>query len=524
MRKSNYITSIFFAVFVYLVLFVVFLFNFFGADDYSMQCGGLAGQVVNGIDFTVRYGNGRLLGNFFLYYFNYVPIVRMIIKPLALLILILCVNYVFNIKRLWAKIAVAMLIIIPSSGFYASCYSINACFGNYVLPITTVFLCFAFMKIYATGRRKAAGLILPLLFVTSVCMQLYCENATIIFLLSAICFVAYDLYSTKKASAEKIIFLIGGILGAAIMVILPKMVDNPIIDQDTMESYRHIVINIPFSIGILAKFAEYFSTAALWIVLFGLLMIYIVKKESPDDKFKLWHILLSVIYPAVCVIYLFFQTTETKVISGTKLIFLALTVLFFINAFIIFIRFVRPQKEKIFSVFMLAILAMSAGMFIFVNQSGYRTFYLSLFIFISLTLYIADYVVKEYNLKLDSTKTKQLNYSAIAVLLCLSVLLPLQTIQNYDAFAMRQEYVDTKLAEGEKTLYVPKVPNTNLVRDEWIDFYREYYTRHSDGVKVIFVDMEEWERYWDYRSMLDNPITSITYAIEHLDYGNANVY
>ncbi|HCT15977.1 MAG TPA: hypothetical protein DIW36_00930, partial [Ruminococcaceae bacterium] len=149
-----------------------------------------------------------------------------------------------------------------------------------------------------------------------------------------------------------------------------------------------------------------------------------------------------------------------------------------------------------------------------------RTFYLSLIIFVSLTLYLANYLIKKYNIELNANKLKIVTVSAVAVLLCIGILLPLQTIQNYDVFAMRQEYVDEKISQGEKQIYVPKVPNKSLVRDEFLSFYKSYFSKGNEDVEIRFIDIEDWERFEEYQSMMDNPLTSITYAVSHLQYSN----
>ncbi len=521
-EKHNRIFTVLLGVFIYCSLFLIFLFNFFGADDYSMQVGEIAQNCANGFDFSFRYGNGRFLGNLSLYYFNYFPIIRMIIKPLALTLLIFCLHYVFEIKALWLKIVTALIVIFPSSGFYSSCYSINACFGNYVLPVTNIFLCLALIKAIKTKKRKINFLLYFFLLLASVCMQLYSENSTIVFLVTAVFFVAYDLIASKKVYLCDTVFLIGGISGAVIMYIIPRIADNLIINTTTMSEYRKLVLSIPFFVGVIAKFAENISTAFLLFIIFGLLLIFIVKKESPNDKYKFGHILISAVYPIVCLLYQLIQTGETKVNSNVKLALLALMGLFLLNAFIIILRFIKPIREKTFLIFMTVILAMSAGMFMFVNLHGYRTFYLSLFILFSIILYLAQYIFKTYSLEMESVRVKQLSCIAAVVMVCFVGLLQFQTIQNYDFFAMRQEYVDIKIAEGCKDISVSKVPNTNLVRDEWIEFYKAFYTKNAPDVKITFIDREEWSWYWKYRSMLDNPIASVTYAVEHLGYGNNN--
>ena len=517
--KNKY-ENIFLTGFIYALLFIVFIFNFFDTDDYSMQGFVSSATLLKGLDFSIHYGNGRFIGNLALYYFNCFPMIRIVAKPLVLTVMILCMFYVFDINKFWMKATTALLIILPSSGFYAKCYSSNPCIMNYVAPLTNVFVCFALMKFIGQKRRKNNIIFYVFLLIASICMQFYSENSTIIFMTTAIFLVIYGIVVNKKIIVEKAVFLIGGLIGTVLMFTVPNHISYSVIDEKTMDSYRHIIINVPYAVGVVAKFAEYFSTAAVWIAIFGAVITCIIVKESPNDKLKPWHIVFAAVYPLVCVLYKFIQTEEAKVISSVKLFLMILMFSFLLNALIIIFRFIKDNRTKAYSIFLIFALAMSVGMFMILNQHGYRTFYLSLIIFVSLTLYLANYLIKKYNIELNANKLKIVTVSAVAVLLCIGILLPLQTIQNYDVFAMRQEYVDEKISQGEKQIYVPKVPNKSLVRDEFLSFYKSYFSKGNEDVEIRFIDIEDWERFEEYQSMMDNPLTSITYAVSHLQYSN----
>ena len=84
--KRNYENTLL-IFFIYALLFIVFLFNFFDTDDYSMQTSYSALSIANGLDFSIHYGNGRFIGNLALYYFNFYPITRMVFKPMVFLLL-----------------------------------------------------------------------------------------------------------------------------------------------------------------------------------------------------------------------------------------------------------------------------------------------------------------------------------------------------------------------------------------------------------------------------------------------------
>ena len=152
--KNKY-ENIFLAGFIYALLFIVFLFNFFDTDDYSMQRFVSSATMLKGLDFSIHYGNGRFIGNLALYCFNCFPLIRIVAKPLVLTVMVLCMFYVFDINKFWMKATTSLLVILPSSGFYAKCYSSNPCMMNYVAPLTNVFVCFALMKFICKKRRKS---------------------------------------------------------------------------------------------------------------------------------------------------------------------------------------------------------------------------------------------------------------------------------------------------------------------------------------------------------------------------------
>ena len=115
---------------------------------------------------------------------------------------------------------------------------------NYVAPLANVFVCFALMKIIGRKKKKMRLLLYTVLFIASICMQFYSENATVIFLATAVFLIVYKYFTEKKFEADHIIFLIGGIIGAALMFIVPKHISYSVIGENVMSSYRQIIFNM----------------------------------------------------------------------------------------------------------------------------------------------------------------------------------------------------------------------------------------------------------------------------------------
>ncbi len=469
-------------------------------------------------------GNGRILGNFILYVFGVVPLFRIIFKPLVLTTIIFLCEFVFNIKETWQKITVSLLIIIPSSGFFANCYMSNPCFANYVIPLFCFLICMAFIRflqnLQSGNKLKKIGINIVILFF-AVCMQLYSENTTVVAFTFAGFMLIYSIVS-KKDKLKYIAFFAGSLVGLLIMFLVPKMIGYVLVD---MSAYRGLVFNVPYAVGVIAKFSDYFSTVTLWILIFGAMQIYLLKKEASNDRFYIGHIIVAAIYPGICILYSFTRTTEYKVIAGLTLFLTGMMILFFLNAAIIFIRYFKKKETVIFSLFMLMLMAMSVGMFMVINLNGYRVFYLTVFIFVCLNLFILNYLNNNYSeiwIFLKPSKVK--NYVCLILMCCFAIILPLQIMQEYDVQVMRHEYVEERLSAGDKEIYIPKIPNKNLVRDIYIGFYRSYVMKNYSDVKFYFVDIEDWEKVEDYYALQNDPIESIIYAIKHLDYGNKKSY
>lgn len=514
LTKKRY-ENIFLTIFIFLFLFVVFLFNIYSTDDFTTRDN--YGSVFNCFKSSLHMGNGRILGNFILYVFGFMPLFRIVFKPLVITAIIFLCEYVFNIKEMWQKITVSLLIIIPSSGFFANCYINNPCFANYVTPLFCFLVCMALIKIsyWKNTIQKIAFNIV--VFIFAVCMQLFSENTSIVSFAFAGFMLIYSIVR-KKDKLKYSVFFSGTVVGLLIMLFVPKMIGYVSTD---MSAYRGLVFDIPFAVGVIAKFSDYFSTVTLWIFIFGAMQIFLLKKEATKDRFYTAHFVIATIYPSICILYKFTRTPLEKVISGLALLLTALMALFLINAAVIFIKYLKQEEAKVFSLGMLILMGISVGMFMFININGYRVFYLTVFIFICLNLFFLNYLNNNYSeIQTVLKPSKEKKFACLVLMCCFAVMLPLQIIQEYDAQVMRHEYVEERLSAGDKEIYIPKIPNKNMVRDIYIDFYSSYVMKNYPDVEFYFVDIEDWDELDQYYALQNNPWESITYAVRHLDYGN----
>lgn len=521
LKKTGGNTLLFVAM--YVALFCILFFAPYVTDDHfeKMMASGFA-TWMDCIKGAVLYGNGRVLGNIGLLGCLKSEAMRVFLKPLIVTTAVFCVNYLFNIKTLYGKLLTAFLIIIPARGFFSFCFIKNPIFYNYVAPITFFLLCLSLLKCAReTGKFKI--IMLPAVLILSIAMQLFSENSSIIFAIVAVSICVYEVVTYKKITARSVTMVIGSVIGLAVILFLVRFLTSQSLPLEyEMSEYRTVVLSIPYIIGVLAQFAEMFSSCAVLIIFLGAIEIFLVIKESPDDKLKKWHIIIPATYALISLFYAFIQSPERKIIAVVQMFFLGLFILFFINSAVIVFRFIKSRKDKIIISYIAILAMMSVGMFTVLTQHGYRTFYLSIFLVLMAGYYILSVIKREYSLDEIVKKAEPvMNRVMVVLALCFTVVTSAMMMQNYSVILMREKYIAEKSAQGETTIQVPVIPNSNLCKEEYLSGYRAYLEENYGDNKYIFVDLEQWEMYEPiYLDIENDPIAGITYVLQNYNFNN----
>lgn len=516
-RKTNFIQ----ALFLFGSVFAILFFSPYSADDYASLAWLLKNEGTSLKEFllsAIFFGNGRFLGNLELWLSVYSDIFRIVVKPIFLTTIILMINYLFEIKKDVEKISVALVLLFPSTGFFSRCYVNTPCFFNFVAPLVGFLLSLCILKWYRSGEKNAISKILAsaVLFVSSICMQLHSEHSTLIFMLCAVGICIFERWKYKKTGIPAILFLIGSIVGMAVMFGVPYILNV----ESNMEGYRGLYLDLPYAIGVLGKFSEMISSVVFLFIVISALELVILAKESPEDKYRPIHILIAAVYPVISLMYtLDMQTNESKAISYVKLLFLAMLILYLINTFTIIIRFIKSIESRAILIFITFVAVLSVGMFVVLNQHGYRTFYLAMFLMVAFAVVLFKTVVKEYGLFNLSNDTQKITATVMKVAFVgIVAMMSFQMLQNYDLYIMRDQYVSEKAQGQEEVIEIPKLPNKRVWLDEYLHLYKGYFEIAGNGKEIKFVDLEEWEWYEQYQSMQDNPFSAVTYALSNFNF------
>lgn len=515
-KKTNIIQTLFLFASAFLILF----FSPYSADDYSLLSALVKGEDIGLKEFllsAVYFGNGRFLGNLELWMSVYTDVFRIVVKPVFLTAIIIMTVYLFELKKDFQRVLVALFLLFPSTGFVSRCYVNTPCFFNFVAPLVGFLLSLCILKWYRSEKKNVVSKILAcvVLSVASVCMQLHSEHSTLIFVLSAIGICVFEKCKYKKVSITAALFTFGSLIGALLMFVAPKMMGV----ASNMDVYRGFHLDIPYAIGVLGKFAEMISSVVFLFALMSILELVVVIKESPKDKFRSVHILIAAVYPVISLVYtLNMQTNEAKAISYVKLLFLAMLILYLLNTVAIIIRFVKTTESKSIMLYIILMAVLSVGVFVVLNQHGYRTFYLALFLMLAFAIVLFKAVIREYNIVLNADVQKITGMVLKTAFVVLVGIMSFQMVQNYDVYIMRDHYVSEKSNTQAEVIEIPKLPNKRIWMDEYLHLYRSYFDIAGNGKEIKFVDIEDWELYEEYQAMQDNPFEAITYAVSNFNF------
>lgn len=519
LEKTSKYNNLFFSVVVFLCLFAILFFSPYATDDYGEKFTAFNATWKDCFIGAIRYGNGRFLGNIGLYACLHSDWVRILSKPLITLSLVLSVIYLFDIKKLWEKVMAVVFLVFPCHGFFSYCIIETPCFFNYVAPISFFGISLVILK-YLNNKEKTNIFLLILLIAIGFCMQLFSENSTFIFLFSTLILLIYDFISKKRIKSNTLVLLLSEIVGLVTMFTLPSIIEKNFTLKYQMNNYRSIVFSISNIVSVLAKFAEMFSSAFVVIAALSAVEIYLVLKESQDDQFRLIHIIVPVAYSILSLLYSLTQNNEEKINSLVKIILLLSLTAFVINTIVITLRFIKSFEYKFTLISLLLLSMISVGIFTLLDKHGYRTFYLSIVLIICFFCVLYSYIKREFNVNIQFQHNKALNIAVSIGLICFALVTSLQMIQNYDVLLMREIYISEKSELGDKIVYIPKLPNRNLYREEYMIYCKQYYCDRYNIEKIVFIDIEDWEMYNKYASLQSSPLKGVKYVFENFNFNN----
>ena len=187
-------------------------------DDYLTA--GLK-TVAEAWDYSIHYGNGRLLGNALVEIFCNRHLLNTLFKAACIFLIIALLSYCcgkFSRKNLIVFFCLVNCLPIL---FYREVFVWSHGFYNYIPLVVLMLISLSILKsIYEKGKINKA-IAYPLLIICGFSAQLFSENSTVVNIaLAGVILLIFII--EKKKPAPVLIYLFSAIAGAAVMVAVPR--------------------------------------------------------------------------------------------------------------------------------------------------------------------------------------------------------------------------------------------------------------------------------------------------------------
>ncbi len=469
-------------------------------------------------DYSLNYGNGRLLGNIigtlFAHYFD----AAWVFVSVCLFVTVFLLNQLLFKQSVYTVFPLAILIIFPSSGAFSECYSLVASFVNFFVPITFALIALFLCKTINERRLSATPKIILeiLLFVVGFASCLFSENSTIVFFTVAFLMLAYKKVYGKKIGAAELVYFLSTLVAGITMVAIPILTKT----SQKMDDYRSVSTGIKeIAVGAVAsftRFAEIFNSFTLLLFVLSAALILCLMKQKSNQKFKTFAITFFAVYPVFAILMRLFayQSRMLPVLH----IFETLAVAVYLIVFLFTIWKIDAKEQRNISICGFLVLLSSIAPMLLVSQYGHRTYLTSYFTLI----FLAFYLLRENAPKeiCALPVMSYLNKKMVSALVCIvfvftSGYTAVQMIYNYNFYVIRTAYIEKELACGSKEIDVPVLPFIAVsIEDEWPNIVGDI----AEDKTVVFneVSMTSCENAQEYEAVFsDSIVHNVMQALEN---------
>ena len=258
---------------IFLCLLVAFFFIPPQSDAFIFfrQCDFNLNSI---IDYSLNYGNGRVLGNFFGVVFSHSFEYMFIFTAGILTVTVALLNSLLCRNSRYAPFALALLIVFPSSGVLGEVHGLSSSFINFFTPITIALLSLSVCKILNNKRNIAISVVLNIiLFVTGIASCSFSENTAIVLFTTAFLIIVYTFCTERKFKFYQINYFISVLLGLGISLLLPRILGT----AHKMEHYRQTEVSLPSlisnAIASFVRFSDVFCSFILLVIILSVALI-----------------------------------------------------------------------------------------------------------------------------------------------------------------------------------------------------------------------------------------------------------
>lgn len=508
---SNKAKSAIFSSVQYLIIFIGFAISYmftYPQYDVLLFTRDFKGDFISVLHEAINYGNGRLLGNIFGFYFSHHFTAAIFATAFFLTLIVFLSNRLFFDGNRKTAFPIAVCIAFPAVGLMREVYSMIAAFCNYAVPFAFALMSGVLIKRIKSGESRL--LYIPFA-VSTVGACLFSENTTVVMLCAAVLIIVGDLCSNKKVSESGIVNFIFTLIGTLIMYLIPRLTET----QEKLSGYRGFVTEPKALIyNIIAAVRSFSLLANQYVLVYAAIsavMIYVLFKQC--KTYKAVKIMLTAVLTAVPLLGIFAVIFAEKA-NKFAMLFLMLELAYLVTVLIVSI--LSKQRKLIFSFVMTVILLCSAvGPMTIVNHRGDRTFYTT---FAILFCY-AMFLIKEIGIG-DKVNRFIGIFAPTTFIVGCCVMLTI-TAQNFDSYAYRAEYLARKSVASD-SIDVPYLAHGRLATETTLGQIDPCLFNGEINVRFNVIPANEWEMSDEYKRITHlPPIDAVKYGLNHWEFKDA---
>ena len=399
-------------------------------------------------------------------------------------------------------------------------YFLFAAFANYVLPVFLILLAVLLTRVLSR-RHTPRILHAPLFFLLFLCAALSAlcsENTTIVLLALVVIAVVWDAKRERRLTARSIVFLLGAAVGALCMYRIPVWAQSAY----KMDAYRGDLFGSVSGLlhGAASAFAQFAGIAQS----FTLVMILLSAVMLQTLRGRAGYVFARAVLAACPLLSLALTAMNGSFAYAgfTQMVFVVPTVLY--AAAVCIGVSALPKEEKTRAHGYMILLVMSAAPLMAVDKHGYRTYYLT---FILLLVWALELLRSQKNTW--TPVLRRLHLGAVPCtaafacgLVILSAFCGVETMLNFDVFAVRTEKIAQALEQGQTEITVPFLPNHTLsVEDNWYGKISDVLPDKSALQIHESADVSVCDGAEAYEALYHgSPLYPVRYAFGHLSYKN----
>lgn len=481
---------------VFTITFLLFAFVSYAAplesDDLFFSGMHFAdfGEIV---DYSLGYGNGRLLGNIGAVFMSHHKWVSVLVRGLSVAALSVLIPAAARVKNKAFYLVSFLLVTCCSIGMFTQSYSWLSGFQNYVPPVVFfLFVCFVAER-YDEMPKALKVLSVPFCAVIAFIMQLYVEHCSVMFVICSVAFVIYSFVKTKKARVFSLFVSAAAIAGLAVMYLIPKIY---ITKENITKGYRQILFTSPLKIARNAfLICENISSNSLFIVLLAAALMYIIlsnrdifgKKETKRLIFGMTFSLIFILVQN----YVFSDDYNGR----WKFVVFALISVFFV-LFILCAAYVLYKCTKKYTItrtiVCIAVAVLCCGMLLFVSPIGTRClFFPYVMLCIALMCFVEDTHIADLTISHEKVRLPAL-CTVITVCVAVTFSLFLQFCGVKFTADIRTKYIEDEMSKGATEITIFSIPYSRVTHDSAWAYRCRYFREEYEDVEFNMVSYESW--------------------------------